>query len=534
MKMIAGLKIMHVLMLFGLLVSTNSISQLNSQFDSEIYPHVKTTNVQSVQAIAFNSGVTGSWFNPNQSGHGIFLEAIGNGQYFLSWFAYNRDGNPIFIVGVGTALNDNTLNFNMGYLTGMAWGSFNPDNLIQDNWGTINLVFNSCNSLTVNYNSNYTDIFGTVYGDGSIPFVRLTSIENLSCNFISGSGESISGQVKGTEGNPLEDMLVQLKRDDIIVATRPTSSSGAYKFEGLFSDVDYDLEFIKNGFISTSFRKAQTHRNNGTLFLETITAVPAETGGFSGRVNNALTGDGVQNIKIDFRKGVNAKSGLIAISVTTGANGEYSVSGLNAGSYTGTFVDNEEFSSGSFTIINVANENNSSQFATISPKLPPDEVRVVLTWGETPSDLDSHMTGPFSDNSNDRFHVFFANSGSLNSSPFTNLDIDDVSSFGPETITITQINQGTYRYSVHDFSNRGSTTSNLLASSFAQVAVIIGDTVQTFNVPNQPGTLWTVFELNNSTITPINSMSFEGDIDAITKSQPSNDVELMRNLPEKN
>lgn len=519
--------------LFGLLlISTNSISQLNNQFNSENYPHIKTSNEQSIQAIAFDSGVTGSWYNPDQSGHGIFLEAIGNGQYLLSWFTYNRNGNPIFIVGVGTALNDNTLNFDMGYLTGMAWGSFNPDNLIQDNWGTIDLAFTSCDSLTINYNSNYTDAFGTVYGNGSISFVRLTSIENLSCNFISGSGESISGQVKGPEEIPLEGIVVQLKRDNRTVAIETTSTSGAYQFNGLFSNVDYDLEFTKNGFIPTIFRNARTP-TNGTLFLETITAVPAETGGFSGRVNNALTGNGVQNIIIDFRRGVNAKSGSIARSVTTDVNGEYSVSGLNAGSYTGTFADNEEFSSGSFTTINVANENNSNQFATISPKLPPDEVRVVLTWGETPSDLDSHMTGPLPGNSNDRFHVYYVNRGSLNGSPFTNLDIDDTSSFGPETITITQINQGTYRYSVHNYSNRGSTTSDLLASSFAQVTVIIGETVQTFNVPNQPGTLWTVFELNDSTITPINSMTFEGNPDAITKIQPINDVELIRNLPDK-
>ncbi len=46
-----------------------------------------------------------------------------------------------------------------------------------------------------------------------------------------------------------------------------------------------------------------------------------------------------------------------------------------------------------------------------------------------------------------------------------------MSAFGPETITITQMNPGTYRCSVHDYSNRASTTSAALGQSGAKVQV---------------------------------------------------------------
>jgi hypothetical protein len=69
---------------------------------------------------------------------------------------------------------------------------------------------------------------------------------------------------------------------------------------------------------------------------------------------------------------------------------------------------------------------------------------------------------------------------------------------------------GTYRYSVHDYTNRGSDSSTALANSGAQVHVYRGASlVQTFNVPSGGGTLWTVFELSGSAITPINTMSYQ-------------------------
>jgi hypothetical protein len=143
----------------------------------------------------------------------------------------------------------------------------------------------------------------------------------------------------------------------------------------------------------------------------------------------------------------------------------------------------------------------------------------VLTWGASPNDLDSHLTGPNADGS--RFHVYYASRGSLTLAPFAKLDVDDVSGFGPETMTITQMNAGTYRYSVHDFSNRSSATSTALRSSGAKVQVYTpAGLAQTFFVPNQAGTLWTVFELSGTLANPLilgtNLMSFTSDPGAIT------------------
>ena len=41
-----------------------------------------------------------------------------------------------------------------------------------------------------------------------------------------------------------------------------------------------------------------------------------------------------------------------------------------------------------------ANETLAPQNLVLSPLLGPDEIRIVLTWGEKPKDLEAHLTGP--------------------------------------------------------------------------------------------------------------------------------------------
>jgi hypothetical protein len=66
-------------------------------------------------------------------------------------------------------------------------------------------------------------------------------------------------------------------------------------------------------------------------------------------------------------------------------------------------------------------------------KVQVNAILVRLDWGSTPSDLDSHLSGP--DLAGGRFHCFFVD---RNPVPYVALDADDVTAFGPETITISR------------------------------------------------------------------------------------------------
>ena len=74
------------------------------------------------------------------------------------------------------------------------------------------------------------------------------------------------------------------------------------------------------------------------------------------------------------------------------------------------------------------------------------------------------------------------------------LDRDDTNGFGPETITVTNLDyNGKYEYRIKDFSNRNN-KSDKLSKSGAEVKVYSkGKMMHHYKVPaNQRGTIWTV------------------------------------------
>lgn len=150
---------------------------------------------------------------------------------------------------------------------------------------------------------------------------------------------------------------------------------------------------------------------------------------------------------------------------------------------------------------------NRGTFA-LTPLMNEGQYRIVLSWGETPSDLDSHLTANLSDSS--QYHVYYSQK---NPSPeYANLDVDDTSSYGPETVTITNFDSlYNKKYAVHDYTNRSSESSTALSNSGATVSVYKGEQVlRTFYVPtNIGGTEWDVFAFDaNGNIVPINSMKY--------------------------
>ena len=201
-------------------------------------------------------------------------------------------------------------------------------------------------------------------------------------------------------------------------------------------------------------------------------------------------------------------------------NGEQSISSLSDDSGNAQIGNNASDTNDSLIIIKksgystlVAKCPCSGMSYALSPTMKGlDSMRVVLGWGSSPTDLDSHMVYPGN-------HIFFNHKLGDNG----NLDVDDTDSFGPETITLTRRENGKpYIYAVHDFSDKHEPETNNLSRSDAKVFVYIGDSlVRTYYVPkDQSGNLWTVFKINeNGAIEDINSIKgvsvYGGDINNV-------------------
>lgn len=291
-------------------------------------------------------------------------------------------------------------------------------------------------------------------------------------------------------------------------APQPASYEGDGVFTLTLPVGTYTLRITSGGYLSAEYRNVSV-LSGATDYLEQLLLVdeafdqPAPAGGL---ITDAFSGSPVVGVDVTLRSGINTRTGPVVASTTTDADGLYGFVDLEAGYYTAE-LSAAGYATSFFTLRVIGGQVNADQNAGIAP--PGGDVRIVLAWDETPFDLDSHLTGPAVGGG--RFHIYFVTKTySAGGTVYADLDLDDVSSYGPETVTIYERSDGVYRYSVHDYSNRSSTSSTALAASSAQVQVYQGGSLtRTFNVPPEAGTLWTVFELDGATIVPVNEMSYE-------------------------
>ncbi|VAW54073.1 hypothetical protein MNBD_GAMMA06-1019 [hydrothermal vent metagenome] len=131
-------------------------------------------------------------------------------------------------------------------------------------------------------------------------------------------------------------------------------------------------------------------------------------------------------------------------------------------------------------------------FSVGSGGLGAASVSIKLSWGENPFDLDSYLIGP--DGSG--VSINFITQGSLIEFPFSQLDVDDTDSFGPEIITVFSFPvAGIYRYSVNNFSG---TFEPGITGSPARVELNANGNVTLYTPPAGEGTnfTWDVFDIN--------------------------------------
>ena len=261
-------------------------------------------------------------------------------------------------------------------------------------------------------------------------------------------------------------------------------------------------------------------RARETKYVETVLMVlragEEENGIIEGEIKDAVTGQKI-DASYEVRKQSGTQTETEVVVSGTSENGNYSVE-LPDGYYTITFKKDQYYD----LDVNVAAIGGTTvtKNVTISPILgdTSGEMRVVLTWGENPRDLDSHLLSA----ANSDYHVYYSDKKQYrededgNTILVADLDTDDTTSYGPETITIHEISENDkFQYYVHDYTNKYDEENTQLSASEATVRVYMGDTlVATYHIPvDQTGTLWHVFDYDPETkqITAVNEFSYVED-----------------------
>jgi hypothetical protein len=190
---------------------------------------------------------------------------------------------------------------------------------------------------------------------------------------------------------------------------------------------------------------------------------------------------------------------------TTAANGQYTLGGVAAGSRT------LRFTRAGHAALDVPLVLRAGQRATprtaMVPALADGELRIVLSWGATPVDLDSYLWVP---RGTGTYRIEPGQRGSLQRFPFAVLQREDNDGYGPEHIYVNQMQTGRSTFAVFNYSAHERPSSPPLAGSGAVVEVYDRSGLRGRFVAPASGTgkWWTVFRYVGSsrTLTAVNTL----------------------------
>lgn len=301
---------------------------------------------------------------------------------------------------------------------------------------------------------------------------------------------------------PVANATIQIYYGDTLYQTLNADSAGEYSVE--LSEANYRIVISAEGYLN--FEAYATVTADENTYMETFLLIQnsdATSGTAAGQITNAFTGEGLEGVTLEVRQHWNNTSqGDVVSTITTSTTGEYAVH-LPLGNYT-VLAKKEGFIESHINII-VQEGTTAQQNGAITPIISGDDFRIILTWSTNPRDLDSHVQGTTA--ANQTFHTFYSDkSASFDGVEVCNLDVDDTTSYGPETITLKADGSSPYYYYIHRYAGSGS-----LATSEAQVRIYQGSAlIGTFNVPSDGDTnldYWNVFAIKNGELIIMNTLS---------------------------
>lgn len=513
---------------------TTSLYETTNATNNGIFTGITTTTVRDRIIVVGNIGTNESHKNGL---FGWFGERVFDGYYFSASSNY---GNRVDVVAPGESIYSTLPDDDYGVMSGTSMAAPHVSGIAAMCYSVNpaltgaqvkSIITNTADTTVRDNNSSDTNTYSA---HDELLTYDLVNASNAVDTALDTDGEAISpvnpsngivmGNVRGYDDNhqasTISDVSISAYRitdydGNLSEYASSTRSDVDGNYELILEAGTYYINIYKEGYLPFAICNV-TVTNDQITYLDNVILIVdsgAEVSNIiTGTVKNALTGSSIDGVTVRLRPGWGNQTGSLAtiagsnndaITVTD-ENGQYTIE-VNEGCYTAEFIK-EGYITGYVNVI-CTNMDDTNQDAVLTPVLSDNEYRIVLTWSSTPSDLDSHISGPLS--TGGRFHVYYSDmSASDNGETVASLDLDDTSSYGPETITLTKTQDGVYKYAVHDYTNRSSSSSTALSMSGAKVELYCGNSlIGTYTVPiDKTGTVWNVFEIEGDEIRTINTM----------------------------
>jgi hypothetical protein len=121
------------------------------------------------------SGYSGIWYDPEQSGHGFFIEILPDNRLLAYWLTFGPTGEQAWFGGVGPIVGSSALVKATQTTGGRFIPNFDPSTVVSKEWGELRFSFTDCQHGRVDFDS----VIG--FGKGSMNLRRITLPAGLDC-----------------------------------------------------------------------------------------------------------------------------------------------------------------------------------------------------------------------------------------------------------------------------------------------------------------------------------------------------------------
>ncbi len=144
------------------------------------HPERVESKLGSSGADFIGAEISGTWYAPERNGEGLAIQMMEDGRVSLVWFTYpplGEAGEQAWMLGVSGAISDNVVRFEqvvrpLGARFGAA---FDPADVQNTPWGSIELSFLDCNHLRLRWSGP------AAFGSGERELTRLSAPAQLGC-----------------------------------------------------------------------------------------------------------------------------------------------------------------------------------------------------------------------------------------------------------------------------------------------------------------------------------------------------------------
>lgn len=341
-------------------------------------------------------------------------------------------------------------------------------------------------------------------------------LETLDADIIGEITQDISNTVKDSAGNSLDGVTVSIdlrNESTNFEAITTSTASGTYTLS-VPKYREYVITYTKTGYTAVT----QNYNSfedidplNVVMFTETETlnSTPVTP---TLNITDSRNGTSLSGITVNVRNGYNNRLGTILNTINSDTASilsllpgtytfELSKDGYSTKYQTVTVLSTTSIINLDLLSINTSSSMNTTAFATI-----------IVRWGESPSDVDSHLL--FNNTQISFMNKFFGAIPADRDNPcattgvVASLDLDDTDSYGPETTTICDGTSGPFEFKLHHFSG----SSNMGASPTSVELITRDGSRYQFTAPTEgftgSGDMWKVFTIDsNQVVTRINEIT---------------------------